>query len=311
MHESYMIALEQEIHRKDFTSDILCERYLQAFDQSKQAGDVLMKERETRSELQEYWLKSLAYPDWYIRLQGFLQNWLWNYVHEDERVKTIRVPFYDLVGDMLEKNQIPLADYGPDFDLNRKKRRLNLKEGEFLVDTVVIHHSEGDPKPTLDAEVRNLNAIGFIRQYAHAYAEDSELRGRPIWTPHYSQEGKPVFAAYNAGVAPSGEIGWLLKDRNRAYTLWHAGGEMNTRSAAIVAVGNYEHAKPPLSQIEGIARAIQDNYSEIPFDTDHIRGHREVTPAGVVRTCPGEFFLGQNGWKNTLLSRLQQNMNAR
>lgn len=93
----------------------------------------------------------------------------------------------------------------------------------------------------------------------------------------------------------------LLEDKDRKYRLWHAGGEINDRSAALVVVGNYEHSTPPMAQIDGLAEAIRENYVDVSFDPQHIVGHCEVNSA---RTCPGEEFLGENGWKNVLLANL-------
>lgn len=253
---------------------------------------------EQKNKLRNHWTKYLQQPDWYIHLEPFLQEWIYSYVHDDQTVKAVREPFYLLVADMLENNEIPLALSGSDFDEPRRKR---LEMGLPPIDTVVIHHSEADPGEHMDKQPKLLNAVGAIRQYAYEFAKNPELRGKPIWSGHFTPEGKQVFSAYNGLVTPDGNFTWMLEDRERRYRLWHAGGEINDRSAALVVVGNYERSIPPMVQIDGLARTIKENYPDVKFDSQHLLGHREVNSA---RTCPGENFLGEAGWKEALLDKL-------
>jgi hypothetical protein len=253
---------------------------------------------EQKNKLRENWEQYLQQPDWYIHLEPFLQKWIYSYVHGDNRVKAVREPFYLLVADMFESGEIPLASNKPDFD---KPRRRRIKEKLPPIDTLIVHHSEADVGEHMNEQPKLLNAIGAIRQYAFEFAKDPELRGKPIWSGHFTDEGRQVFSAYNGVITPDGSLHWLLEDKERQYMLWHAGGEINDRSAALVVVGNYEHSTPPIDQIDGLANAIRGNYNDVSFDTAHILGHREVNSA---RTCPGDQFLGENGWKNKLLAKL-------
>ncbi len=82
---------------------------------------------------------------------------------------------------------------------------------------------------------------------------------------------------------------------NPEHTLWHAGGPANTNSVGLVVLGNYEHDIPPERQISALASAITGKYPDI--SPDMIKGHREVNP---LRSCPGDKFLGDSGWKKTL-----------
>jgi len=277
--------------------DRIYEKYLDQVAQVK-ASEKINLVTEQKNRLREYWSEYLQQPDWYIHLEPFLQEWIYAYVHDDKTVKTVREPFYLLVADMLEENEIPLASNGPDFDEPRRRR---VEQGLSPIDTVVIHHSEADPGEHIDIQPKLLNAIGFIRQYAFEFSQDVNLRGKPLWSGHFTSEGKQVFCAYNGIITPDGKREWLLEDRERRYRLWHAGGEINDRSAGLVVVGNYEHMSPSVIQINGLARTIQENYADVQFDSQHIVGHMEVNSA---RTCPGEEFLGDNGWKSTLLAKL-------
>src|SRR5258708_350908 len=150
---------------------------------------------EQKERLKQYWGEYLKQPDWYILLEDFLQKWCWTYVHDDPLVDAIRKPFYALVGEMLDLGEIPLGVDGPNFDMARKER---IEQGLPAIDTVVIHHSESNPEDTLGEEAKKLNAIGAIRQYAFEFAKDNTLRSKPIWSGHFTQEGKQVFVAYNA-----------------------------------------------------------------------------------------------------------------
>ncbi len=138
-----------------------------------------------KKQLRQQWGAYLKRSDWYIALEPFLKKWIWTDVHDDPKIKAIREPFYALVGEMLEQNEIPLGQNGPDFDLKRRQR---IETEQPPIDMVIIHHSETDPEKNVEDEARKLNAIGAIRQYAYEFAQDPELRGKPIWSGHFLME---------------------------------------------------------------------------------------------------------------------------
>lgn len=280
------------------SAEMVYDNYLQQIS-SAESNNKTFIVNEQKNLLKENWEVYLKQPDWYIHLEPFLKEWIYTYVHDDAKVKAVREPFYLLIADMLEAGEIPLGKDGPDFDLTRRRR---VENGLPPIDTLVIHHSEADPSEHMDEQPKILNAIGAIRQYAFEFAKTPELRGKAIWSGHFNNEGEQVFSAYNGLITPDGKTHWLLEDRERKYRLWHAGGEINDRSAGLVVVGNYEHASPPKLQIDGLARTIQENYTDISFNSGHIVGHSEVNAS---RTCPGDEFLGEDGWKKQLLSKLE------
>lgn len=234
---------------------------------------------------QNEWRNSLAQPDWYIKLEPYLKEVIFPVVHDNEDLKAERHRFYGLVEEMLKAGQIPLAETGPNLDSERQP-----------IDTVIIHHTEEDADIALD----RLNAIGLVRQFAQKYLEDDvyghkDLKGQPIWSGHF-RDGKQVFFAYHQLIRPDGKVERLLDDK---YVGRHA-LDMNPRSVGIAFSGNYEHSTPPQEQIEAAAQTIRNNYGFV--DISRILGHREVMQG---RTCPGDKFLGDAGWKQTLLRNLK------
>lgn len=240
--------------------------------------DFLERDRNT----ERYWQEQLQHQDWYIKLERYLREKIFP-VTDDPEIKRLRQSFYETVEEMLNAGKTPLAKKGPDFDKERKP-----------IDTIVIHHTSEDP----DIRLSKLSAIGFVRQYGLDYLEGKtigfELRGQPIWSNHF-KDGKMVFYAYHWLIRPNGEGERLLEDSNVG---WQSGNwDINTRSVAISLSGDYGDSVPSKEQLESISKIIKGNYSSV--DKNRIFGHREINPN---TTCPGSKFLGNNGWKNLLVS---------
>src|SRR3972149_10994447 len=105
--------------------------------------------RPEKSNLTEKYLRQqLVFSDWYLRLEDYLNKTIFPIVHDNPKLKAERHRFYDLVEEMLTNGEIPLAETGPNLDLERQQ-----------INTVIIHHTEEDPNITLG----RLNAIGLIR----------------------------------------------------------------------------------------------------------------------------------------------------
>lgn len=230
-----------------------------------------------------YWEEKLLYPDWYVRLGDELQQIFFPIVHSDPQLKAFRHEVYALVAELLVDARLPLAQTGPNLDLQRKP-----------VELIVLHHTEEVSHLSLDM----LSAIGLIRQYAQQYLAGDVLghhvKGQPIWSGHF-REGRMAFFAYHWLIRPDGTLEQLLED---AAIGWHAGNwEVNSRSIGIALSGNYEHDTPPLAQIAATAQVIREHYPAISHE--NVLGHREIR-AGI--TCPGAYFLG--GWKETVLNAL-------
>lgn len=232
---------------------------------------------------ENYWREKFHQPNWYILLEKDLEEKIFPIVHKNPEIKTFRHKIYELVEQMLQKNEIPLADKGPNFDSSRKS-----------IDIIVIHHTEEEP----DIRISKLSAIGLIRQYGKKYLENDvlghKLKGQPIWSNHFLS-GEMIFCAYHWLVRQDGTAERLLKDK---YIGWQsADTDTNNRSIAIALSGDYEENTPPLEQIKGVAKIIREKYPFVP--KKRIFGHREIKKG---RTCPGSKFL--TGWKKVLLDMI-------
>jgi hypothetical protein len=230
-----------------------------------------------------YWENKFRCPDWYQQLAYELSNFIFTVVHDDPQLKAWRHQVYSLVGDMLERGEIPLASTGPDLDAARQP-----------LDTIVLHHTEEEALIPL----AKLNAIGLLRQYGQQYLENDVLgravQGEPVWSGHFRQ-GRMAFFAYHWLIRPDGTCERLLEDRALG---WHAGNwDINTRSIGLALSGNYEHASPPAAQLAATAQLIRTHYPFIA--TARILGHQEIRPE---LTCPGEHFLAV--WRDPLLQAI-------
>lgn len=227
-----------------------------------------------------YWESKFRSPNWYNQLELELTSFIFPVVHDDPQIKAWRHQVYSLAGEMLERDEIPLAKNGPDLDRERT-----------TLDTVVLHHTEEEPGIRLS----KLNAIGLLRQYGFQYLENDVLghavRGEAIWSGHF-RKGKMVFFAYHWLIRPNGTCERLLEDSAIG---WHSGNwDINTRSIGLAFSGNYEHGTPPTAQIAAAARLISTYYPSIA--RERIMGHREIRAD---LTCPGDCFLPE--WKEFLL----------
>src|SRR5258708_2266018 len=137
-----------------------------------------------RPEFQRaYWETRFRNSDWYNQLETELTSFVFSTVHDDPELKAWRHLVYDLAGEMLARDEIPLATHGP-----------NLDSARLPVDTIVIHHTEEHPAIPL----ARLNAIGMLRQYGQQYLANDVLghtvRGEAVWSGHF-RAGKMVFFA--------------------------------------------------------------------------------------------------------------------
>lgn len=245
-----------------------------------------MQQIKREIEMENYWRENLQYPDWYIKLEDYLREKIFPVV-SDPKIKKQRHKFYKIVEDMLNEGTIPLAETGPDFDVERKS-----------IDAIVIHHTSEES----DIRLGKLSAIGFVRQYGLDYLvgkiRGNMVKGKPIWSGHFN-DGKMVFFAYHWLVRPDGTLERLLRDK---YIGWQAGDwDINTRSIAISLSGDYSNSIPSEKQIESVLKIINDNYPNV--EKSRIFGHREINPKTI---CPGNKFLGPRGWKKKIiLSRME------
>lgn len=233
------------------------------------------------------WQEAFKKPDWYLDVKDNfkqLEDLAANEKDYDKR-KKIKRPAYEFVEAAIRKNQIVLAEKGKDFDTERRP-----------IDTIVIHHTANKPGMTLD----RLNAIQLIRIYGMHYADppnplDKNLTGQPIWSGHF-YNSQQVFWGYHWLIREDGHAERILRDE---YIGWHAGNwDVNTRSIGICIDNDLSDKEPSEAVLSSIAGVIEQQYPKVL--AGNVLGHREVN---LKTSCPGDRFI--DGWKNTLLQKLQ------
>lgn len=219
-------------------------------------------------------------PLWYTRLIPKFTEYFWeydgNHVQKDQRWLETRKEWVTLIAEALDCGQIQLASEGRDWDRNRQP-----------IDTVVVHHTKTPPNISLF----HINALHLIRFYIPAHLHHGEPQFcKPLWSGHFFNDIQ-TFIAYHYLVFQDGTVQNPLKD---AYVGWHSGHvPTNLRSIAICFVDDLMERRPTEAALES-AREIIKRYHP-----KEILGHREVKDN---RTCPGNLFLGEDGWKKELVS---------
>lgn len=223
--------------------------------------------------------ESFSDTQWYLILQDKLKEIFYDYTGDKEN-KTkkwlgYREEFKLMVADLLKDNKIALGSSGKNWD-----------EERLPIDTIVIHHSSS---PT-DEPIEIIDALGLIRLYTPKYInKDKEEFGKPVWSGHF-YKGHQTFIGYHYIVKSDGTYEHILKDNEIGL---HSGNwNYNCRSVAICFLDDLKEKKPSEAAIN-TAKEIIGKYPNCK-----ILGHREIKPATV---CPGNLFLGENGWKKQLL----------
>lgn len=218
-----------------------------------------------------------ADPKWYLHLQKDLDELFYHYDPKtaSKKLKQKRHEFKLIVIELLDNEKIALAHDGENLDAVRKP-----------IDTIVIHHSATAPTVSL----QYINATQLLRLYAPEHSKPGTKEyGKPIWSNHF-YNGKQTFIAYHYIVKRDGEIINTLRDD---YIGWHCGNwDYNCRSIAICFLDDLLDARPSDLAIKS-AKTIINNY---PYC--QILGHREILSS---RDCPGNLFLGNDGWKLELI----------
>lgn len=183
-----------------------------------------------------------------------------------------------------------------DFDKNFRKS----------FEAIVIHHTG----TFANASVEFLSKIHKQRIYSPIFKAMKDIVGDTIYSNHF-YKGKETFCAYHWLVYPDGKKVKVLKDiakiNGKWYVDnvgWHAGTwEWNGKTIAIAIVGNYTNSIPPLKALKAVAEIIA-NYEKITGKELKIYGHREVRPDPT--SCPGNKFLGRNGWKSKIIEMVKE-----
>jgi hypothetical protein len=217
-------------------------------------------------------------PLWYLALQPQLDKYFYSYdgATATQEFKEERDEVIKLVMELFDSGKILFGSDGEDFDKYRSKH----------IDTLVIHHPGRDADQTRSI----IEVLHLLRLYARYYAEkENSYYGKPIWSGHF-YNGKMTFITYHYLVYPDGMVEHILPD---GAFVWQAGSlNMNSRSIAICLFAELEHDRPTKAALDA-TRSIIRTYPGMK-----VVGHCEVKPQ---TTCPGDQFLGVDGWKQDLI----------
>lgn len=193
---------------------------------------------------------------------------------------------YDALGALLAEGKVRLGDPARDRELP------NWDEDRQNIDTVVVHHTNRPGGLTNE----RLNAMELARLYIPRYLSDSTdpyVKGQPIYSGHFDSKGRQVFYPYHWIIRQNGDAERLLDDNAVG---WHAGNwDVNKRSVAICFDDDLANKPPTDASLETARDILRDNYQKT-----QLIGHRQVNSA---TECPGNAFLGDDGWGNTLRVR--------
>jgi len=224
------------------------------------------------------YLDAFSSPQWYLKLEKELKEFFYNYdgtmKKRTQQWKDKRAEFVTMIAELLENEKIALGTYGSNFDRKR-----------LPIDTIVIHHTS----TPANTPIMKINALGLIRLYAPEYSQkDSRRFGKAIWSNHF-YKGKPTFIAYHYIVKRDGTYEQVLKDE---YIGWHCGDwNYNCRSIAICFLDGLLDRVPSKKAIQTAKEIIKK------YPNCKVLGHREISSQTI---CPGNLFLGQEGWGKLL-----------
>ena len=96
-----------------------------------------------------------------------------------------------------------------------------------------------------------------------------------------------------------GEDGTLFQGNALTTVSYHA-ANMNTRSAGVCFLGNFNQAVPPAAQLRSGAHLVAWLLQELDLSRETVKGHKEYM--GTV--CPGKQWLEDQQWKELLLQEI-------
>lgn len=228
-------------------------------------------------------------PNWAILMRPIWKEYFFEEIAQELKTnewKEKKNAYVSLVLNLLKQKQVYISKVG----VNDDNLRSEIKQ-------IVLHHSHSDGillEQTNQEIFEWINALQLIRQYGDYFSNllYNEYN-KPIYSGHYLN-GEQIFIAYHWLVFPDGEIIQALKDE---YLGWHCKGN-NFNSIGICLVGDFtdpQIPKPSNKQINSLNKLIA-HYKE-KYLIQNVSGHRELL---LSTTCPGNWFLGENGWKKDI-----------
>lgn len=226
-------------------------------------------------------IKYFSDPLWYINLSDKIKSYFINKPTDKQKLQewyTIRNTFLKQIGILLDQKKIALAKNGINLDDKRKD-----------IDTVVVHHAGKSSRDTTDP-ISFINAMHMFTLYLPVFLNKThELYKTALWTNHF-YNNQMTFIGYHYVIFKDGRSEQILQDE---YIGWHCGNwEYNTRSVAICFIDDLENDQPTSKAIAEAKKIIKK------YKPKEILGHREIKTTTI---CPGNLFLGKDGWKSKLL----------
>lgn len=229
----------------------------------------------TKKEYSEYFSQPLWYTEFTLEMEYYFRQELSIEEEQQEEFREGKKRVRKIIIELYKEDKINFAESGQDFDEDRKP-----------IETIVIHHTAG----AKDVPWEYINVQHMLSVYVPEYlAEKQPYFKTPLWSGHIWGE-KMIFCGYHYLVWQSGKVKQMLSDDQIG---WHAGNwDVNTKSIGICVVGDYSDSKPN-PEVIAIIKEIISKYPKV-----RVLGHREVFETTI---CPGNTFLGKNGWKQELL----------
>jgi hypothetical protein len=115
---------------------------------------------------------------------------------------------------------------------------------------------------------------------------------------HVDDRGWPGIG-YHFYVKPDG----LVYQTNRMETISYQVSQNNDYSVGVCVSGDFTYAPPPDKQVEATARLVAWLMQELSVPEQNVMGHKEFPDNDT--SCPGETWLKNQCWKNTLTARIR------
>lgn len=191
----------------------------------------------------------------------------------------------------------------PEFNWFNRDGSVNWDADALPIDFIAVHYS-ALPSDATWVKISNLQRKTLYEPRYQSSSAEPKVSGEPH-SGHYRAVGgelREVFYAYHWLIKLNGERERLLLDKEVG---WHSGNwNMNCRSIAICFAGNFAHSRPTDQALNSCADLITGYIKKFPAikAETNIIGHQEVNPK---TECPGNEFLGLEGWKGELIRKTQ------
>lgn len=150
--------------------------------------------------------------------------------------------------------------------------------------------------PTLKYATRSLDRITHL--CIHHSAASGSIPIENVAKYHVDDRGWPGIG-YHFYIKPDGTV----YQTNRMETVSFQVSQNNDYSVGVCVSGDFTYAPPPDTQIEATARLVAWLMQELSVPVQNVLGHKEFPQNDT--SCPGETWLKNQCWKNSLLDRLR------